>query len=124
MRDSPEAFAPPPMDLMDCFPAALLQLRDNGQIAHFNLAWAELMGAPGAERNVVDYVHQEDRRPGLCQLDGRCPPQARCRARDEGDLAHQILHAARSLLRFRIGGRRLQPTVTSKGAAVMHDHSL
>ena len=41
MRDSPEAFAPPPMDLMDCFPAALLQLRDNGQIAHFNLAWAD-----------------------------------------------------------------------------------
>jgi PAS domain S-box-containing protein len=61
MRDSPEAFAPPPMDLMDCFPAALLQLRDNGQIAHFNLAWAELMGPPGAERNLMDYVHQEDR---------------------------------------------------------------
>lgn len=61
MRDSPEAFAPPPIDLMDCFPAALLQLRDNGQIAHFNLAWAELMGAPGAERNLMDYVHQEDR---------------------------------------------------------------
>ena len=61
MRDSPEAFAPLPIDLLDCFPAALLQLRDNGQIAHFNLAWAELMGPPGAERNLMDYVHQEDR---------------------------------------------------------------
>ncbi len=62
MRESPDAWVQtPPAHLMDCFPAALLHLRDNGQIAHFNLAWAELMGAPGAERNVVDYVHQEDR---------------------------------------------------------------
>lgn len=61
MRDSPEAFAAPPMDVMDCFPAALVQLRDNGQIAHSNLAWAALMGPHGAERNLMDYVHQEDR---------------------------------------------------------------
>ena len=62
MRESPEAFVQtPPVHLMDRFPAALLELRDNGQIAHFNLAWAELMGQPGAERNLLDYVHQEDR---------------------------------------------------------------
>ena len=62
MRESLDAWVQaPPAHLMDCFPAALLHLRDNGQIAHFNLAWAELMGPPGAERNLVDYVHQEDR---------------------------------------------------------------
>lgn len=62
MRDNPETFLPTPsLHLMDYFPAALLQLRDTGQIVHFNLAWAELMGPPGAERNLMDYVHQEDR---------------------------------------------------------------
>lgn len=62
MRESPEAFAStPPVHLMDRFPGALLELRDNGQIAHYNLAWAALMDCPGSERNLIDYVHQEDR---------------------------------------------------------------
>ena len=44
MRESPEAFASTaPVHLMDRFPGALLELRDNGQIAHYNLAWAALM---------------------------------------------------------------------------------
>jgi PAS domain-containing protein len=46
---------------MDRFPAALLELRDNGQIARFNLAWIELMDRPAPERNLIDYVHHEDR---------------------------------------------------------------
>lgn len=38
MRESPDALVQaPPAYPMDCFPAALLHLRDNGQIAHFNL---------------------------------------------------------------------------------------
>ena len=62
MMERPEAFVQtPPLHLMDRFPAALLELRDNGQIAHFNLAWVELMDLPGTERNLIDYVHHEDR---------------------------------------------------------------
>lgn len=62
MMERPEAFVQaPPLHLMDCFPAALLELRDNGQIAHFNLAWVELMDLPDQERNLIDYVHHEDR---------------------------------------------------------------
>ena len=62
MRESPEAFASTaPVHLMDRCPGALLELRDNGQIAHYNLAWAALMDCPGSERNLIDYVHQEDR---------------------------------------------------------------
>jgi hypothetical protein len=61
MMERPEAFVQAPsLHLMDRFPAALLELRDNGQIAHFNLAWVELMDSRG-ERNLIDYVHQEDR---------------------------------------------------------------
>lgn len=51
----------PPWQLLDCFAAALLELRDNGQIARFNQAWVELMDRPGAQRNLMDYVHHEDR---------------------------------------------------------------
>ncbi|WP_018927695.1 PAS domain-containing protein [Pseudomonas umsongensis] len=62
MMERPEAFMPTqPIHLMDRFPAALLELRDNGQIAHFNLAWVELMDRSGPERNLIDYVHHEDR---------------------------------------------------------------
>ena len=62
MMERPEAFVQAPsLHLMDRFPAALLELRDNGQIAHFNLAWVELMDRPGPERNLIDYVHHEDR---------------------------------------------------------------
>lgn len=50
--------APQPLDV---FPIALLELKDNGEIAHFNTAWADLMEPPGDQRNIVDYVHQEDR---------------------------------------------------------------
>ena len=57
MRESSDAWVQtPPAHLMDCFPAALLHLRDNGQIAHFNLAWAELMGAPGAGAGRGDVI--------------------------------------------------------------------
>jgi PAS domain-containing protein len=62
MMEPPEAFMQTqPLHLMDRFPAALLELRDTGQIAHFNLAWVELMDLPDAERHLIDYVHHEDR---------------------------------------------------------------
>lgn len=59
---------------MDCFAAALLQLRDNGHIVHFNLAWVELMDMPSAQCNLMDYVHHEDRslwRQALLELQRR-----------------------------------------------------
>ena len=58
------------------------------------------------ERVLFDIGHHH-LYPGLRQRFGNAQPDARCRARDEGDLAHQILHAAYSLLASRIGGRRL-----------------
>lgn len=60
--------------LMDGFAAALLELRDNGQIVHFNRAWVELMDQPSAQRNLIDYVHREDRslwRQALLELQRR-----------------------------------------------------
>ena len=60
--------------LMDGFAAALLELRDNGQIVHFNRAWVELMDQPPAQRNLIDYVHREDRslwRQALLELQRR-----------------------------------------------------
>ncbi|MDE1195895.1 MAG: PAS domain-containing protein [Pseudomonas sp.] len=46
---------------LDRFPVALLELAASGQIVYFNRAWAELMGTPAIGRNVVEYVHHEDR---------------------------------------------------------------
>jgi PAS domain S-box-containing protein len=46
---------------LDRFPVALLELADNGRIVRANQAWSELMDAAAVERNVVDYVHHEDR---------------------------------------------------------------
>ncbi|MVV52086.1 diguanylate cyclase [Pseudomonas sp. PB120] len=51
----------PPSHWMDFYPAALLELRDSGQIADFNLAWAQLMDRPDPQRHLIDYVHHEDR---------------------------------------------------------------
>lgn len=53
-----EPLANPPLD---AFPIALLELRDNGEIARFNSTWVELMERPQDTRLLIDYVHQEDR---------------------------------------------------------------
>ncbi|MDY7564963.1 PAS domain-containing protein [Pseudomonas sp. RTC3] len=49
------------LQYLDVFPIALLELTDKGEITHYNAAWADLMELPGDERNMVEYVHQEDR---------------------------------------------------------------
>ena len=62
MIDHPEATLPAaPVQRMDHFPAALLELADDGRIVHFNLAWVELMDRPQGERYLIDHVHHEDR---------------------------------------------------------------
>ena len=54
-------FTPQALQYLDVFPIALLELTDNGEITHYNTAWTDLMELPGDERNMVEYVHQEDR---------------------------------------------------------------
>ncbi|VVP86268.1 hypothetical protein PS918_02808 [Pseudomonas fluorescens] len=62
MMEWPEALVQEAtLHLMDRFPAALLELRDDGQIVHFNLAWIDLMDVPPTGHNLIDYVHHEDR---------------------------------------------------------------
>jgi len=67
-------FAHQTQQSLDVFPIALLELTDNGDIAHCNCAWVDLMEAPGDARNIVEYVHQEDRslwRQALYELRSR-----------------------------------------------------
>jgi len=47
--------------VLDRFPVALLELREDGRIARCNRAWIELMEKPDAQCDIMDYVHQEDR---------------------------------------------------------------
>lgn len=92
--------------LLDAFPIALLELKDNGEIVHFNSAWSDLMEAPGEGRNIVDYVHQEDRslwRQALYELRHRPDISFSQRLRfvhPEGDLRWFDISLKRRDLRF------------------------